>query len=119
MHPLKIGDYTTTLLNSGEIIFIISSDGYSSPEWDSNLDPSRIAVFEDCKATALTTQPPRLDNVLSYFVLFLSFNCYRIQRVGLYAVKLFAQAWNKNSKNITLQFLQRLSVLFVLFLPNK
>ena len=27
------------------------------PEGDSNLDQSRIAVFENCKATALATQP--------------------------------------------------------------
>ena len=42
-------------LNSGEIIFIIVKDGYHSPKRDSNLSRSRIAVFEDCKATALTT----------------------------------------------------------------
>ena len=34
---------------------------YHSSEQDSNLGSSRIAVFGDCKATALTTQPPRLD----------------------------------------------------------
>ena len=34
---------------------------YHSSEQDSNLGSSSIAVFEDCKATALTTQPPRLD----------------------------------------------------------
>ena len=28
---------------------------------NSNLGPSRIAVFEDCKATDITTQPPWLD----------------------------------------------------------
>ena len=43
------------------LLFIISSDQYSRPEPDSTLGPSRIAVFEDCKATALTTQPPRLN----------------------------------------------------------
>ena len=32
------------------------------PEQDSNLGLCRIAVLEDCKATALTTPPPRLDN---------------------------------------------------------
>ena len=32
-----------------------------------NLGPSRIAVFEDCKATALTTQPPRLDIIQIFF----------------------------------------------------
>ena len=32
---------------------------------DSNLGLSRIAVFEDCKATALTTQPPGLDYKVS------------------------------------------------------
>ena len=30
------------------------------PEQDLNMGPSRIAVFEDCKATALTTQRPWL-----------------------------------------------------------
>ena len=33
------------------------------PKQDLSLDPSRIAVFEDSKATALTTQPPWLDGV--------------------------------------------------------
>ena len=33
------------------------------PKRDLNLGPSRIAVFEDFKATALTTQPPRLDQI--------------------------------------------------------
>ena len=47
-------------LNSSEIIFIISSNQYCSPERYSNLGLSRIAVFIDCKTTALTTQPPRL-----------------------------------------------------------
>ena len=37
-----------------------SSDLYHSPERDLNLGPSRIAVFEDCKAIALTTQSPQL-----------------------------------------------------------
>ena len=31
------------------------------PKQDLNLGPSRIADFDDSKATALTTQPPRLD----------------------------------------------------------
>ena len=35
---------------------------YMCPERDSNLGPSRIAVFQDWKATALITQPPRLDD---------------------------------------------------------
>ena len=30
-------------------------------ELDLNLGPSKIAVFEDCKDAALTTQPPWLD----------------------------------------------------------
>ena len=30
----------------------------SCPEQDSNVSQRRIAVFEDCKATALTTWPP-------------------------------------------------------------
>ena len=32
-------------------------------EWDSNLSPKWLAVFEDCKATALTTQPLQLDRI--------------------------------------------------------
>ena len=43
-----------------KLFFKISSSKYFSPEQDSNLGPSRIAATEDCKATALTTQPPRL-----------------------------------------------------------
>ena len=35
--------------------------GYINPKRDLNLVPSRVAIFEDCKATTLTTQPPRLD----------------------------------------------------------
>ena len=35
-------------------LFLILSNQYRSPELDSNLGPSRIAVFEDSKATALT-----------------------------------------------------------------
>ena len=35
---------------------------------DLNLGPSRIAVFEDCKASALTTKPPQLD-FSCYFLL--------------------------------------------------
>ena len=42
------------------------------PEWDLNMGLSRIAVFQDCKATALTTQPPRLDSSLSITVLLFS-----------------------------------------------
>ena len=37
-----------------------------SPEQDSNLGPSRIAFFEDCKAIELTTQPPWLDASAGY-----------------------------------------------------
>ena len=40
---------------------LISSNLYHSTKQDLNLDPSRISGFEDCKATALTTQPPWLD----------------------------------------------------------
>ena len=36
------------------------------PKQDLNLSLSRIAVFEDCKATGLTTQPPRLDKVAKF-----------------------------------------------------
>ena len=35
------------------------------PKWDLNLGLSRIAVFEDCKAIAPTTQPPQKD----YFII--------------------------------------------------
>ena len=31
------------------------------PKWDLNQGPSQMALFEDCKATAVTTQPPWLD----------------------------------------------------------
>ena len=34
------------------------------PERDLSLGPSRNAVFEDCKATNLTSQPPQLDQVI-------------------------------------------------------
>ena len=34
---------------------------YLAPKRDLHLGLSRIAVFEDCKATALTTQPPLLN----------------------------------------------------------
>ena len=37
------------------------------PKQTLNLDPSRIAVFEDCKDTVLTTQPQWLD---------ISFKCF-------------------------------------------
>ena len=36
------------------------------PKRDLNLGLSRIAVFEDCKLTALTTQPPRLVSITCY-----------------------------------------------------
>ena len=32
------------------------------PKQDLNLGGHRMAVFEDCQATILTTQPPRLDS---------------------------------------------------------
>ena len=35
---------------------------YMVPSYAYILDPSRIAVFEVCKATPLTTQPPWLVN---------------------------------------------------------
>ena len=47
-------------LNSVKL-FLILGHRNRSPERDSNLGPSRIAVFEDCKAIALITQPPRMD----------------------------------------------------------
>ena len=43
------------------IFFIISSNQFGIPKQDSNLGPRRIAIFEDCKATALKTQPPGLN----------------------------------------------------------
>ena len=52
-------------------MLLILSDRYLIPEWDLNLGPSRIAVFEDCYATALTTQ---LDYNDSLILLFLA--CY-------------------------------------------
>ena len=42
------------------------SNQYCGPEQNSNLGPSRIAVFEDCKANVLTTHPP-----LMFFCLFI------------------------------------------------
>ena len=42
-------------------LFLILSDQYHSPEWDLNLGPSWIAVFEHCKTPALSTRPSRLD----------------------------------------------------------
>ena len=36
------------------------------PKQDLNLGLSRIAVFEDCKATGLTTQPQWLDKVAKF-----------------------------------------------------
>ena len=41
-------------------LVIILRDRNHSPEQDSNLGLRRIAFFADCKATALTTQPPWL-----------------------------------------------------------
>ena len=49
-------------------LFIILSNGYESPEQDSNLGQSRIAAYEDCKATTPTTQQPQLDNFHVYYV---------------------------------------------------
>ena len=43
-------------------VILILSNPYNSPERDSNLGLREIALFEDCEATALTTQPLRLDN---------------------------------------------------------
>ena len=44
----------TLYLNSVKL-FLILSNQYCSPKWESHLGPSRIALFEDCKATVLTT----------------------------------------------------------------
>ena len=46
---------------------IILSDWYCSHQQDSKLDLCRIVVFEGCKATALTTQPPWLVIFFNYF----------------------------------------------------
>ena len=44
---------------------------YRCPKQDLNLDRSKITVFEDCNAIALTTEPPRLD--LKGFIVFVLF----------------------------------------------
>ena len=49
---------------SCELFYLINPENgliILCPKQDLNLGPSRIAVFKDCKATALITQPPRLD----------------------------------------------------------
>ena len=56
------------LLDQEEIFNLISSDQFCSPERDSNRGLSRIGVFKDGKATALTTQPLRLGYQNIYFV---------------------------------------------------
>ena len=43
---------------------------HACTELDFNLGPSSIAVFEDCKATALTTQPLRLDSPCKLYLYF-------------------------------------------------
>ena len=48
---------TTHRYTSGSIVYIITCH-----KRDSTLDQSRMAVFEDCQATTLITQPPRLVN---------------------------------------------------------
>ena len=58
--PLAIDHPAPCYLNSGEIIFIIFCHRYRSPKRDSNLGLNRIAIFEDCKASALTTQATQL-----------------------------------------------------------
>ena len=50
----KISHPAPCYLNSGELIAIILNDWYCSPKRDLNLGLSRIAVFEDCNATALS-----------------------------------------------------------------
>ena len=44
---------------------------------DSNLGLSRIAIFEDCRATALTTQPTWLD----------SFSEFTMNRIDILSLK--------------------------------
>ena len=63
---MAIGHLGVCYLN-GMKLFLISSNQYHSPEGDSNLVLSRIAVFEDYKATALTAQPPQLDEKNYYY----------------------------------------------------
>ena len=50
-----IGHPATCYLNSMKLFKILSAR-YHSTKWDASLGPSRIAVLEDFKATALTTQ---------------------------------------------------------------
>ena len=56
-----IGSFSSHLVPCYLNSVLVASGQYHSPAWYSSLGPSRIAVFEDCKATALTTQPPGLD----------------------------------------------------------
>ena len=44
-----------------------------SPEWDSNLGQHRMAAFEDCQATTLTSQPQRLNKSEFFVILTKSF----------------------------------------------
>ena len=45
---------------SHQVVKFCHFNRLNNPERDSNLGPSGIAVIENCQATALTTQPPRL-----------------------------------------------------------
>ena len=53
--------FTITYDGSITYEYIIITRKY--PKRDLSLGPSTIAVFEDYKATALTTQPPWLDEI--------------------------------------------------------
>ena len=63
------GQKASCYLNRVKLL-IISEDRDCISEGDSNLGPRRFAVSEDCKATALTTQPQHLDAQICYFMSF-------------------------------------------------
>ena len=74
---------------------------------DLNLGQSRIAVIEDCKAIALTTQPPRLDT--EKFVCFIKhFNSNKkcdyffLKKIDLYLFVLGQENnWRSNGASCT------------------
>ena len=67
-HFLKIFYVCTWRILTIEQLLITAMVPYTCPKGDSNLGQSRMAVFENCQATALTTRPPRpVSTNLSYF----------------------------------------------------
>ena len=50
-----------TSSRAGTDLDLLLDGGVDLPKRDSNLGRRRKAGFEDCQATTLTTQPPRLD----------------------------------------------------------